>query len=82
MTKYFIAISKKGAEFLYKKNTAIAVPASSADKIAEALNTLNYKLNPGETWHKHENNSYLNDYIESEIKRYTGKNITVSKYNG
>lgn len=83
MTKYFIAISAKGAEFMYKRDSAIAVPASSAAKIAEALNKSNYQLKPGQVWHIHENDSYLNDFITKEIKSYKpGHNIKVYSYNG
>lgn len=49
-----LAISKQGAEFLYKASTAHKVSKASADKIAEALNASGYMLKAGEVWHKHE----------------------------
>ena len=83
MKKYFIAISAKGSEFLYRKSTAVAVPTKSAQAIAEALNKINYKLKPGEVWHVHENDWITNDYIQTEIRSYSpNKNIKVYKYNG
>lgn len=83
MKKMFIAIAPKGAEFIYKRSSAIATPAKSAAAIAEALTKSNYKLKPGETWHAYENDSYTNDFISLEIRSYSpGKNIKLYKYNG
>ena len=59
MTEKFIAASVKGKEFLFDKSRMIAVPKTSAQKIADALNKLNYKLKVGETWFVHNNDSYF-----------------------
>lgn len=83
MKSHFIAIAPKGQEFLFKKSSMIAVPAKSAAQIAEALTKAGYKLKPGETWHTYKNDSYYNDYIETEIRSYSKtRNIKVYKYNG
>ena len=73
MKKYFLAISRKDAEFLYKINTAILVPEKSADKIAEFLNSIKYwiKDENTETWFKHENDFYTDERIDKEITRFS-----------
>ena len=63
MKKSFIAVSRKGAEFAFKRDTMIAVPESSKAAIVAALNAANYHLQPGETWHAHENDFYYNQFI-------------------
>ena len=81
MTEKFIAASVKGKEFLFDKSRMIAVPKTSAQKIADALNKLNYKLKDSETWFVHNNDSYFNDFIDYEIKRY-GNRMPVHMYRG
>lgn len=81
MNAYFIAIAQKGKEFCFRKDSKIAVPTKSSQKIAEALNRLSYKIKDGETWHIYENDFYYNDYIDAEIKRY-GDRMKVYKYRG
>ena len=81
MTEKFLAISLKGKEFLFKKYGMIAVPKSSAQKIADVLNKLNYMLKDGETWFVHDNDSYFNDFIDYEIKRY-GNKMPIRMYRG
>ena len=82
MTEKFIAIAPKGAEYLYRKSSMIAVPKSSAIKIMIALNNLRYKLKDGEVWHIYDNDWYTNDFISSEIKRYSNKKMSVVRYYG
>lgn len=78
MTQKFIAIAAKGQEFLYSKRSMIAVPESSAQKIADALNKVGYNLKQGETWWVYDNDWYYNDYINYEIRSYSPKrNIKV-----
>lgn len=47
----FVAIAVKGKEFLYRANTRLSVPKSSANKIREILNKTGYHLRDGEIWH-------------------------------
>ena len=82
MTEKFIAIAPKGKEFVFKTSTMIAVPTSSAHKIAKTLNNLGYKLKDGETWHVYDNDSYYNDMIARQIKRYSNRNMPVYTYFG
>ena len=51
----FVAIACKGKEFIYRRDSAHAVPVSSAEKIRSALNAAGYRLRPGETWHLYDN---------------------------
>lgn len=81
MTGKFIARSIKGQEFMFSTASMIAVPESSASKIADALNRIGYELKAGETWHVHNNDGYYNSMIDREIKRY-GKRMPVYKYYG
>lgn len=82
MTKKFIAVSAKGSEFIFDTHRMIAVPTSSAQKIAEVLTQLKYMLKSDrEAWHVHDNDDYFNGLIDCEIKRY-GKRMPVYKYYG
>ena len=82
MTEKFLAVSMRGSEFMFDKKRMIAVPKSSAPKIADVLNKIKYKLkNDNEVWCVHDNDFYYNDYIDSEIKRY-GKRMPVYNYYG
>ena len=81
MTKKFIAVSKKGQEFVFDRRRMIAVPTSSAKKIADTLTELKYKLKEGEVWHVHDNDFYYNNMIDNEIKKY-GKRMPVYAYYG
>lgn len=80
MTKNFIAITKTGTEFLFNRSSMIAVPAASAEKIAAALNNVNYRIKAGEKWHVYENDYYLNGYITNQIKAFRNGKIRIS-YN-
>jgi signal recognition particle subunit SEC65 len=81
MTEKFIAIAPKGQEFIFNKASMIAVPTPSAQKIADTLTELKYKLKEGQVWHVYDNDWYYNDYISSEIKKY-GKKMPVVAYHG
>ena len=65
-----LAKSVKGQEFLYSKRSAHKVPKTSADKICEALNKINYDLKNGETWFKHEVTNYDDAYIFAETQAF------------
>ena len=82
MTEKFIAIAPRGAEYLYRRSSMIAVPKASAIKIMTALNSLRYQLKDGEVWHIYDNDWYTNDFISSEIKRYNNKKMSVVRYYG
>lgn len=81
MTEKFIAIAPKGREFLYKKNSMIAVPKTSADAIKDRLNEIGYHLRNGEVWHVYDNDWISNDYIDTEIKA-NSKRLLLHKYRG
>lgn len=82
MKKYFLAISCKGSEFMFRRSDGIAVPAASAKKIRDQLNKIRFKLSSDtQVWEIHENNSYYNNFIDYEIKSYKpGKNIKLYTY--
>lgn len=82
MTSKFIAIAAKGAEFMYSKRNMIAVPTKSAQRIADMLNAVGYKLKEGQIWWVYDNDWYTNDYITEEIKRCGKGNLKVYRYNG
>lgn len=70
MTAKFIATTKIGQEYLYRRSTMIAVPTKSAYAIANALNEIGYCLCDGEKWWVYENDVVSDDYINYEIKRF------------
>lgn len=76
MTKYFVAKTTKGQEFLLDLDSLIAVPESSRQRICDALNNAKYRLKEGQIWHIYENDWYYNSHICHEIKRY-GKTMKV-----
>ena len=83
MTKKFIAIAPKGQEFVFSKRIMIAVPESSAWKIAELLTKLKYMLKDDNTvWHVYDNDYYYDGYISEEIKRYSRSKLKLYKYYG
>ena len=50
-----LALSVKGAEYLYKASTAHKVSKASAEKIAAALNKAGYKTDGGRlVWYAHD----------------------------
>lgn len=60
----FIAIAPKGQEYIYRRLTRLAVPKSSAYKIADILTKNKYKLREGEVWH-----AYVTEYGEEMAGR-------------
>ena len=81
MVSKFIAKAVQGQEFLFSRSSMIGVPASSALKIATALNNSKYELKEGQIWHVYDNDFYYNDFISREIKRY-GKRMPIYIYYG
>lgn len=77
MTKKFIAIAPNGSEFVFNRHSMIAVPTSSAWKIAKLLTDMRYRLKANEVWHVYDNDMYYNDWIGLEIKRFSSKHTPV-----
>lgn len=65
-----LAISKKDHEYLYNAASAHKVAARSAERIATALNKINYKLKPGQIWFIHDVDSYDNASIYAEDQKF------------
>lgn len=82
MTRKFIAIAAKGAEYVYSKKYMIAVPTKSAQRIADMLNAAKYKITDGQIWWVYDNDWYTNDYITAEIKKCGKGNLKMYRYNG
>ena len=84
MTEKFIAVAPKGKEFVFDKKRMIAVPTSSARKIADVLTKVKYRIqdNTKEVWHVYDNDFYYNDYISEEIKTFRKESLKVHPYYG
>ena len=80
MTEYFMARAKKGQEFMLDLSFMIAVPKTSRQKICDALNKLNYKLQKDQVWHVYHNDWYYNSHIIHQIKKY-GKRMKIGAYD-
>lgn len=65
-----IAIAKLGQEFMYRTCTAHKVNEKKADIVIKALNNANYKLQPGEVWHKYNVGIYENAAIYAETQKF------------
>ena len=72
--KMMIAKAKAGAEFAYSRESAHAVPASSAQAIADDLNRLKYDLKPGQLWQVYEMDWYKREYTAAGYQRFTRRN--------
>ena len=72
--KKLVAISKIGAEFVYSRKSAHAVPIASAEKICNALNKLKYRLNDGECWHVHDAGMYEMEYTAAGSQSFAIRN--------
>lgn len=69
MQDNFVAIAVKGKEFLYKRNSMIAVPNGRANDVVDILNKRKYLIKDGEIWHVYENDGYTDMQIGKEIKQ-------------
>lgn len=75
-----VAIAVKGHEYLYKASTAHKVPEKNAQKVADALNEVKYKLTEDRVWHVYDVDMYDNAYYYAEGQRFTcGKNGTIKR---
>ena len=52
--KKFVAITRNGAEYMYRPSSAHAVPVSRAVIVCEMLNHSRFMLKDGEKWHIYE----------------------------
>lgn len=69
-----------GQEFFYKASTAHKVPEKNAQKIADVLNEIKYKLTEDRVWHVFDVGMYDDAYYYAEWQRFTyGKNGTVKR---
>ena len=66
-----IAKAIKGSEFFYDVRTAHKVPQKYAEKVADALNGIGYKLNDKQVWHVYDVGSYEAAYLYAEGQRFT-----------
>ena len=81
MREKFIAVSPKGTEYMYNRETMIAVPKASAQKIADFLTKVGYRLKNNEVWSVHDNDWYTDGYISMEIRKCS-RSMNVYKYCG
>lgn len=81
MREKFIAVSSKGTEYMYNRETMIAVPKASAQKIADLLTKVGYRLKNNEVWSVHDNDWYTDGYISMEIRKCS-RSMNVYKYCG
>lgn len=72
--KKMVAISKAGAEFAYKRESAHEVPASSAQAIADALNAAQYRIKPGEVWAVHDMDWFMEEYTGAGYQKFSRRN--------
>ena len=82
MTEKFIAISPKGKEFAFSRAIMIAVPTSSAQRIADDLTRNKYQIKEGQIWAVHDNDWYYDSDIYGEIKRYNPRRLKLYRYCG
>lgn len=76
-----VAQAIKGQEYFYKASTAHKVPEAKAQKVADALNEISYKLADGRVWHVFDVGMYDDAYYYAEGQRFTyGKNGTIKRY--
>ena len=75
-----LAISAKGAEYLYSSRSAHKVSKASAEKIAAVLNEKRHHLKDNQVWHIHEVDGYDNASIYAEDMRFSIRNGIVSDH--
>lgn len=68
--KKIIAKTLEGREFIYSKNSAHAVPITSAAAICAALNECRYQLKDGEKWFVYDAGSYELEYTAAAWQRF------------
>ena len=69
-----IAKAIQGQEFIYSRKSAHSVPVSSAQKICDALNAKQYRLNDGETWHVYDAGMYEMEYTAAGYQSFSIRN--------
>ena len=76
---FVVAKSLKGKEFFYVASSAHAVPKTSAKKICDDLNSVNYDLNEKYVWHVHEVDQYDNAFYYAEHQKFAYRNHKLVK---
>lgn len=81
---YILALTQKGAEFIYNLSTAHQVSKNSAEKIKDTLNQLKYKIkNEGQIWFTYEVDKFDTAYSYAMFQRFTIRNgIIKEKFGG
>lgn len=75
-----VAQAVKGHEYFYNARTAHKVPEKNAQKVADALNEIKYKLSEDSVWHVFDVDMYDNAYYYAEGQRFTyGKNGAIKR---
>ena len=69
-----LAISKQGAEFMYKRDSAHYVSERGAADICATLNERRYKLQAGECWAVHDCGGYEIAYTAAGYLSFTRRN--------
>lgn len=75
-----IAQAIAGHEFCYNARTAHKVPEKYAEKIAEALNGIKYRLKDGHVWHVFDVGPYDDAYYYAEGQRFTYGKTGIKRY--
>lgn len=75
-----LAVSKKNKEFLYRYDTAHKVSSRCADVIMNTLNNVEYLLQDGEVWAKHEVSEADNAFAYASYKSFKIKKGAVIEY--
>lgn len=77
---YILALTQKGAEFIYNLSTAHQVSKNSAEKIKDTLNQLKYKIkSDSQVWHIYEVDRYDAAYDYATLQRFTIRNNTIKE---
>lgn len=75
-----LAITKTGAEYLYKANTAHKVNAKKIEWVCGLLNRQKWGINDGEMWRVYEIDKYDNAYYYAQRQSFiTGKRGTYER---
>lgn len=70
MEKTIIARTIEGQEFLYSLKSAHGVAKAKATEVCEVLNSLRWKLQPGEVWHIYTVDDWEKAFYIAEDQRF------------
>ena len=65
-----VARAVKGKEFLYSASSAHRVATNKAQKIADALNKVEWGITPDQTWHVYDVGMYDNAHAYGEMQGF------------